>query len=71
MTILVLNQHEAQWALSLSQFQFVITYHFGTNKGNMMRCPIAHTLCLRKEMMLMNNNVISLSNLDIFNFRRC
>jgi hypothetical protein len=29
MTILMLNRHQALWALSLSQFWFVITYHLG------------------------------------------
>jgi hypothetical protein len=33
MTTCVLNWHQAQWALSLSQFQFVITY--GWKHGKM------------------------------------
>jgi hypothetical protein len=35
LTTRVLNQCQAQWALSLSQFRFVITYHFGHQQGKL------------------------------------
>jgi hypothetical protein len=40
----------------------------GANKGNLMHCPITCTLRLKKEMSSMSNNVMSFSNLNIFNF---
>jgi hypothetical protein len=43
----------------------------GANKGNMMHCSIVHTMCLRKEMLHMNNNVMSFSNLNIFDLKCC
>jgi len=35
MTTCVWNQHQAQWALSLFRFQFVITYHHGHHQGKL------------------------------------
>jgi hypothetical protein len=42
MTTHVLNQHQAWWALSLSRFQFVITYHLGLQQ----RKPYVLSCCL-------------------------
>jgi hypothetical protein len=33
MTTYVLNLYQVQWALSLFQFQFIITYHLGQHQG--------------------------------------
>jgi hypothetical protein len=41
----------------------------GTNKGNLMCCPVTHTLHIRKEMQPTNNNVMSFSSLTIFYFK--
>ncbi len=41
----------------------------GTNNGNLMCCPIACTSCSRKEMQPTSNNVMSFSNLNIFDFK--
>jgi hypothetical protein len=41
----------------------------GTNKGNLMCCPITRTSHLRKEMQSTNKKLMSFSNLNIFNFK--
>jgi hypothetical protein len=41
----------------------------GANKRNLMRCFIACTLRLRREMQPMSNNVMSFSSLNIFDFK--
>jgi hypothetical protein len=50
MTTHVLNWHQAQWVLTLFQFDLSSYIVLGTNKGNLMHCPIACTSHLRKEM---------------------
>jgi hypothetical protein len=54
-------------------FDSNLSSHIALNasKGNLVRYLIAHTLCLRKEMQPMNNNVMSISSLNIFNFKFC
>ncbi len=41
----------------------------GTNKGDLIHCPIIGTSCLNGEMKPMSNNVISFWSMNIFNFR--
>jgi hypothetical protein len=52
-------------------FRFVIHIAFDTNKGNLMCCPVVHTSHLRGDMQPTNNNVMSLSSLNIFDFKCC
>jgi hypothetical protein len=32
MSTRVLNRHQARWSISLSRFNFMITYHFGSQQ---------------------------------------
>ncbi len=53
-------------------FNFSLSSHIvlGASKGKLMHCLVIFTSCLKKEMQLMSNNVMSFSSLNIFNFRR-
>lgn len=52
-------------------FDFGLSSHItlGANKGNRMHYPIIHTLWLKREMPLMNNNVMTFSSLNTFDFK--
>jgi hypothetical protein len=53
------------------EFGFSSHIALGAMKGNLMRCFVACTLHLRREMQPMSNNVMSFSSMNIFNFKHC
>jgi 4-hydroxybenzoate polyprenyltransferase len=67
----VLNWHQPWWALSLSSFWFMITYHSWQQQGKLDVLSCHSYLVLKEGMSLTINNVTPLSNSKTFGFKHC
>jgi hypothetical protein len=58
MSAWILNQCQAHWSISLSRFNFMITYRLGSQQGHLMPYQDIRILNPEKEMQHMINNIL-------------